>query len=58
MSPISGFKSTSTKYALWNANDINDLLKSNIDALVIATPAITHEEIVRKGLNSNKHIFA
>jgi len=38
-------------------NDINDLLKSDIDALVIATPAITHEEIVRKGLNSNKHIF-
>lgn len=38
-------------------NNIDDLLKSDIDALFIATPAVTHESLVRKALNSNKHVF-
>ena len=56
-SPINIQNSKKLYPDLYYYNDINDLLKSDIDALVIATPAITHEEIVRKGLNSNKHIF-
>jgi len=38
-------------------SNIDDLLQSDIDALVIATPAISHESLVRKGLNANKHVF-
>jgi UDP-2-acetamido-3-amino-2,3-dideoxy-glucuronate N-acetyltransferase len=38
-------------------NNIDDFLKSDIEALVIATPAVSHESLVRRGLNANKHIF-
>ena len=38
-------------------NNLEQLLLSNIDAVVIATPAATHGSIVRKALNSGKHVF-
>ena len=33
------------------------LLQSDIDAIVIATPAITHGSLVRQSLNAGKHVF-
>jgi len=38
-------------------NNENDLLNSNIDAVFIATPAATHESLVRLALNKGKHVF-
>lgn len=38
-------------------NNIEELLISDIDAVVIATPAITHGTLVKKALNFNKHVF-
>jgi len=38
-------------------NNIRDLLESDIEALVIATPAATHGNFVKKSLNANKHVF-
>ena len=37
--------------------NIEDLLKSNVDAVFISTPAVTHEKLVRKALYANKHVF-
>ena len=38
-------------------SSIEELLNSDIDAVVIATPAITHGSLVKKALNANKHVF-
>ena len=38
-------------------SSIDELLNSDIDAIVIATPAITHGSLVKKSLNANKHVF-
>ena len=38
-------------------NEIDQLLDSNIDGVVIATPAVTHGSLVTKALNKGKHVF-
>ena len=38
-------------------SSIEELLNSDIDAVVIATPAITHGSLVKKALNAKKHVF-
>jgi UDP-2-acetamido-3-amino-2,3-dideoxy-glucuronate N-acetyltransferase len=39
-------------------NEFDELLnRSEIDAIVIATPAATHAELVRKALSADKHVF-
>ena len=38
-------------------SNIESLLESNIEAIVIATPAITHGNLVKKALDANKHVF-
>ncbi len=38
-------------------NDINEFLKSDIDAVVISSPAITHGLLVKLSLEANKHVF-
>lgn len=37
--------------------NIDDILKSNVEAIIIATPISTHFEISKKALQNNKHIF-
>lgn len=38
-------------------NEINEFLNSDIDAVVISSPAITHGELVKLSLEANKHVF-
>ena len=38
-------------------SNIDSLLESDIEAIVIATPAITHGDLVKKALDANKHVF-
>ena len=41
-----------------SSTNINDILDDNsIDAVVIATPIITHYELIKKVLESGKHVF-
>jgi len=38
--------------------DVNELISSkNIDAVIIATPVITHYELAKKALGEGKHVF-
>ena len=37
--------------------DINSILKSDIDAVFISSPAKTHSELVRLALEAKKHVF-
>ena len=39
-------------------SSIEELLNSDIDAVVIATPAITHGSLVKKAMNANKAVIA
>ena len=40
------------------STNVNDILnENNIDAIVIATPIITHYELIKKSLESGKHVF-
>ena len=40
------------------STNVNDILNENdIDAIVIATPIITHYELIKKSLESGKHVF-
>lgn len=40
------------------STDINDILDDdNIDAIVIATPIITHYDLIKQSLKSGKHVF-
>ena len=36
---------------------IEEVLESDIDAVVVASPAVTHYEIALKALSSRKHVF-
>jgi UDP-2-acetamido-3-amino-2,3-dideoxy-glucuronate N-acetyltransferase len=38
-------------------SDVDDLISSNIDAIFIATPAITHASLVRAALEKGIHVF-
>jgi predicted dehydrogenase len=38
-------------------DSIEEVLESNVDAVVIASPAVTHYEITKKALTSGKHVF-
>ena len=38
-------------------SDVDDLISSNIDAIFIATPAITHASLVRTALEKGIHVF-
>src|ERR1700722_7138822 len=37
--------------------DLNDLLQEHISAVIVATPASTHETIVSTALNEGMHVF-
>ncbi len=38
-------------------DDFNDLLNSDVDAIIIATPVFTHYNLAKKALESGKHIW-
>ena len=38
-------------------SDIDEVLRSDVDAVVIATPIRTHYELARRALDSGKHVF-
>ena len=46
-----------SKCITFNKNYLDLMKSSNIDAVVIATPAKSHYKIVEKALNYNKHVF-
>ncbi|MEO8399294.1 MAG: Gfo/Idh/MocA family oxidoreductase, partial [Ignavibacteriaceae bacterium] len=38
-------------------DDYNDLLKSDVDAIIIATPVFTHYALAKKALEAGKHVW-
>ena len=40
-----------------HTENFNDILNSDVDGVIVATPINTHFEIVKKLLNNNKHVF-
>ena len=40
-----------------HTKNFDDILNSNVDGVIVATPINTHFEIVKKLLNNNKHVF-
>jgi predicted dehydrogenase len=38
-------------------HNVNDLLQSDVDAVVIATPIATHHDLARRALLAGKHVF-
>jgi predicted dehydrogenase len=46
-----------TAYNVTVTSDLNDILKSDIDAVDVVTPADTHFEVCKKCLEAGKHVF-
>ena len=55
--PVLLEKTLAGKPRLLATTSYDDLLSSNIDAVVIATPAVTHFPLARKALEQGKHVL-
>ena len=55
--PVLLGKVSQSKPRLFITDKYDDLLSSNIDAVVIATPAVTHFPLARKALEQGKHVL-
>ena len=50
-------ESVGTKYSVKHYTSYQDLLKSDVDAVIVVSPTSTHEKIATEAINAGKHVL-